>query len=201
MAQVWLLFYTAHRILTPGGIAERHFHWSREQVGFLDRHLVRLGVVVLALVGVVTVAEHQPASLADDVIGIAVVLLGYAAMAWLLSRLLFSSPGDERPSLIKMIVGLLFTALPLVLFVAVCFGYYYTSLKLTDRLIDTLYLLLLWFVIEAAFVRGLGVAARRLAYARPWRNGRTRRRKASTARPTSRSRPSASSRSTSNRCG
>lgn len=166
MAQVWLLFYTAHRILTPGGIAERHFHWSREQVGFLDRHLVRLGVVVLALVGVVTVAEHQPASLADDVIGIAVVLLGYAAMAWLLSRLLFSSPGDERPSLIKMIVGLLFTALPLVLFVAVCFGYYYTSLKLTDRLIDTLYLLLLWFVIEAAFVRGLGVAARRLAYAR-----------------------------------
>ncbi|MBJ6545912.1 hypothetical protein JGT76_25575, partial [Enterobacter hormaechei] len=50
-------------------------------------------------------------------------------------------------------------------FVAVCFGYYYTSLKLTDRLIDTLYLLLLWFVIEAAFVRGLGVAARRLAYA------------------------------------
>lgn len=122
--------------------------------------------MVLALVGVVTVAEHQPASLADDVIGIAVVLLGYAAMAWLLSRLLFSSPGDERPSLIKMIVGLLFTALPLVLFVAVCFGYYYTSLKLTDRLIDTLYLLLLWFVIEAAFVRGLGVAARRLAYAR-----------------------------------
>ena len=107
MAQVWLLFYTAHRILTPGGIAERHFHWSREQVGFLDRHLVRLGVVVLALVGVVMVAEHQPASLADDVIGIAVVLLGYAAMAWLLSRLLFSSPGDERPSLIKMIVGLL----------------------------------------------------------------------------------------------
>ena len=90
-----------------------------------------------------------------------------------------------------MIVGILFTALPLVLFVAVCFGYY-TSLKLTDRLIDTLYLLLLWFVIGAAFVRGLGVAARRLAYARPWRNGRTRRRKASTARPTSRSRPSAS---------
>ncbi len=33
MAQVWLLFYTAHRILAPGGIAERHFHWSLEQVG------------------------------------------------------------------------------------------------------------------------------------------------------------------------
>ena len=46
------------------------------------------------------------------------------------------------------------------------FGYYYHELKLTDRIIYTLYLLLFWLVIEAAFVRGLSVAARRLAYQR-----------------------------------
>ena len=63
-------------------------------------------------------------------------------------------------------MGVAFTALPIALFVAVCFGYYYTALKLTDRLIYTLYLLLFWLVIEAAFVRGLSVAARRLAYQR-----------------------------------
>jgi potassium efflux system protein len=49
-----------------------------------------------------------------------------------------------------------FTALPIALFVAVCFGYYYTALKLSDRLINTLYLLMFWLVIEATFVRGLG---------------------------------------------
>jgi potassium efflux system protein len=42
-----------------------------------------------------------------------------------------------------------FTALPIALFVAVCFGYYYTALKLSDRLINTLYLLMFWLVIEA----------------------------------------------------
>jgi len=87
-------------------------------------------------------------------------------MAWLLSRLLLNSPANESASLFRKTVGVLFTALPIALFLAVCFGYYYTALKLTDRLIDTLYLLMFWLVVEAAFVRGLGVAARRLAYQR-----------------------------------
>ncbi|MET1081246.1 MAG: mechanosensitive channel MscK [Pseudomonas sp.] len=166
MAQAWLVFYTAYRILAPGGVAELHFRWSRAQVSFLHTLMRRLGLVVLALVAVVTVAEHQPAALAKDAIGILVVLTCYGLMAWLLSQLLFNSPTREHVSLFRMLIGVLFTALPIALFVAVCFGYYYTALKLSDRLIDTLYLLMLWLVLEAALVRGLGVAARRLAYQR-----------------------------------
>ncbi|MDZ3994188.1 mechanosensitive channel MscK [Pseudomonas sp. Teo4] len=166
LAQAWLVFYTAYRILAPGGVAEIHFRWYKPQVEFLRGWVRRLGSVVLALVGVVAVAEHQPSALADDVLGIGVVLACYALMAWLLSRLLLSSPAHRDTSLFRKAVGVAFTALPIALFVAVCFGYYYTALKLTDRLIYTLYLLLFWLVIEAAFVRGLSVAARRLAYQR-----------------------------------
>ncbi|MNG89667.1 Mechanosensitive channel MscK precursor [compost metagenome] len=166
LAQAWLVFYTAYRILAPGGVAEIHFRWHKPQVEFLRGWVRRLGTVVLALVGVVAVAEHQPSALADDVLGIGVVLTCYALMAWLLSRLLLSSPAHRDTSLFRKAVGVAFTALPIALFVAVCFGYYYTALKLTDRLIYTLYLLLFWLVIEAAFVRGLSVAARRLAYQR-----------------------------------
>ncbi|MBR7523228.1 mechanosensitive channel MscK [Pseudomonas juntendi] len=166
LAQAWLVFYTAYRILAPGGVAEVHFRWYKPQVEFLRGWVRRLGTVVLALVGVVAVAEHQPSALADDVLGIGVVLACYALMAWLLSRLLLSSPAHRDTSLFRKAVGVAFTALPIALFVAVCFGYYYTALKLTDRLIYTLYLLLFWLVIEAAFVRGLSVAARRLAYQR-----------------------------------
>ncbi|MFJ4382940.1 mechanosensitive channel MscK [Pseudomonas sp. NPDC089408] len=166
LAQAWLVFYTAYRILAPGGVAEVHFRWHKPQVEFLRGWVRRLGTVVLALVGVVAVAEHQPSALADDVLGIGVVLTCYALMAWLLSRLLLSSPAHRDTSLFRRAVGVAFTALPIALFVAVCFGYYYTALKLTDRLIYTLYLLLFWLVIEAAFVRGLSVAARRLAYQR-----------------------------------
>src|SRR5207253_10370884 len=137
-AQAWLVFYTAYRILAPGGVAELHFRWERPQVEFLRGWIRRLGLVVLALVAVVAVAELQPASLADDVIGIAVVLTCYALMAWLLSRLLLNSPTHNSASLIRKAVGILFTVLPIALFIAVCFGYFYTALKLSDRLINTL---------------------------------------------------------------
>lgn len=166
VALAWLVFYTAYRMLAPDGVAQLHFRWEKAQVEFLRGWIRRLGLVVLALVTVVAVAEHQPAALADDVIGIGVVLTCYALMAWLLSRLLLSSPAHHNASLFRKTVGVAFTALPVALFLAVCFGYYYTALKLSDRLIDTLYLLMLWLIIEATFVRGLSVAARRLAYQR-----------------------------------
>ncbi|AZE92589.1 Mechanosensitive channel MscK [Pseudomonas orientalis] len=166
IAQAWLVFYTAYRILAPGGVAELHFRWEKPQVEFLQGWVRKLGLVVLALVAVVAIAEHQPAALAEDVLGIAVVLTCYALMAWLLSRLLLNSPTHEKASLFRKTIGLVFTALPVALFIAVCFGYYYTALKLSDRLINTLYLLMFWLVIEATFVRWLSVAARRLAYAR-----------------------------------
>ncbi|HEY0290048.1 MAG TPA: mechanosensitive channel MscK [Pseudomonas sp.] len=166
IALAWLMFYTAYRILAPGGVAQLHFGWEKPQVEFLRGWIRRLGLVVLALVTVVAVAEHEPAALADDVIGIAVVLTCYALMTWLLARLLLTSPTHHNASMFRRAMGLAFTALPVALFLAVCFGYYYTALKLSDRLIDTLYLLMLWLVVEAAFVRGLSVAARRLAYQR-----------------------------------
>jgi potassium efflux system protein len=166
MAQAWLVFYTVYRILSPGGVAELHFGWQRQSVNFLYRHIRGLGLVVLALVAVVKIAEHQPASLADDVIGLAVVLSCYAMMFWLLRQLLLSGPAREHASRFRMLIGLVLSLLPLALIVAVGFGYYYTALKLSDRLIDTLYLLMIWLIIEAAFIRGLGVAARRLAYQR-----------------------------------
>ncbi|MGV8916946.1 MAG: mechanosensitive channel MscK [Pseudomonas sp.] len=166
IALAWLVFYTAYRVLAPAGVAQLHFRWEKPQVEFLRGWVRRLGLVVLALVAIVAVAEHQPAALADDVLGIAVVLTCYALMTWLLSRLLIRSPTHRSASLFRKAIGVLFTALPVALFIAVCFGYYYTALKLSDRLINTLYLMMLWIVIEAAFVRGLSVAARRLAYHR-----------------------------------
>ena len=166
MAQAWLVFYTLYRILAPGGMAELHFRWPRPQVAFISNQVRKLGLVVMALVAVVSVAEQQPAALAEDVIGIIIVLTCFCLMTWLLGKLLLTEPLREHASPFRLVIGTAFTLLPFALIIAVGFGYYYTSLKLTDRLINTLYLLIVWLIIEAAFVRGLAVAARRLAYAR-----------------------------------
>ena len=166
MAQAWLVFYSAYRMLSPNRVAETHFGWYRPQVTFLRNEIRRLGLVVMALVAVVAIAEHQPGTLVDDVIGIVVVLVCFALMSWRLTRLLLKGPSSRNAPPVRRFIGLLFSALPLALIVVVGFGYYYTALKLTGRLIDTLYLLLAWIVIEATLVRGLTVAARRLAYQR-----------------------------------
>src|SRR5690606_38718225 len=54
--------------------------------------------------------------------------------------------------------------LPQLLLAAVFAGYYYTALNLSGRLIDTLYALMIWVLLEAMLIRGLAVAARRLAW-------------------------------------
>lgn len=166
MAICWMLFYTTYRILRPGGVAELHFRWDRPQVAFLHNHVRKLGLIVMALVAVSTVAEHQQEVLDKDIMGISIVLACFMSMAWLLTKMVFSASIREHASPLRKVIGLSFIALPLGLSVAVGMGYFYTALKLSDRLIETLYLLIFWLVIEATFVRGLAVAARRLAYQR-----------------------------------
>ncbi len=166
MAQGWLVFYTAYRMLSPGRVAELHFRWSHPQVIFLRNEIRRLGLIVLALVVVVSIAEQRPANLADDVLGLLVVLACYALMSWRLTRMLLKGPSHENAPPSRLLLGMTFTMLPLALIVAVGAGYYYTALKLTDRLIDTLYLLMIWVALEATLVRSLTIAARRLAYQR-----------------------------------
>lgn len=163
MAEAWLVFYSAYRVLDSGGLAELHFRWARSQVAFLRTQMRKLGFVVMALLAVVSLAEMQPETLAEDVIGIVVVLVCYALMAWLLGKTLLSGP---RKKAVNLIIGVAIIALPIALIVAVGFGYYYTALRLSDRLIDTLYLVMIWTLLEAMSVRWLSVAARRLAYQR-----------------------------------
>ena len=166
MAEVWMLFYTTYRILSPGGVAELHFRWNRPQVAFLHSQVRKLGLLVMALVAVSTVAEHQQDVLDRDVLGIGIVVFCFLTMAWLLTKLMMSAPVREHASPLRQAIGLGFIALPIGLSVAVGMGYFYTALKLSDRLIETLYLLIIWLMVEATFVRGLAVAARRLAYQR-----------------------------------
>jgi potassium-dependent mechanosensitive channel len=166
MAEAWMVFYTVYRILSPGGIAELHFRWNRPQVAFLHAQVRKLGVIVMALVAVSTVAEHQQDVLDRDVMGIGIVLTCFLSMAWMLTKMVFSEPIREHASPLRQVIGIGLIALPLGLTVAVGLGYFYTALKLSDRLIETLYLLIVWLIVEATFVRGLAVAARRLAYQR-----------------------------------
>lgn len=166
MAQAALLFYTAYRMLDRGGVAEVHFRWSAEHIRLLRRLIAQLGMVVVAVVAVVAVAERQPKMLGDDVLGILILCAGYAWMAVLMGRLLSRDPRARQRTPLRLAISLFLALIPLALIGAVLLGYYYTALKLTARLIDTLYLLVSWSVLEATLVRALAVAARRIDHQR-----------------------------------
>ncbi len=163
MAIVWLVFYTAQRLLRPDGVAERHFGWPSLANAALRRRLVALGVVVLGMVGVVTVAEFHSAVLIDDYIGNLVVLAGYLVMAWLMASLLTDSVHQQEVSVTRLMLGVILALGPLLLVVGVVAGYYYTAVHLTDRLVDTLYVLIGWRILEAVVLRGIAVARNRMA--------------------------------------
>ena len=164
MSIVWLVFHTAQRLLIPGGVAERHFGWDPTENAGLRRRLIALGVVVLGMVGVVTFAEFHAAGLVDDYIGNLIVLVGYAVMAWLMATLLTHTAQRQHLPLGRLAGGVLMALMPLVLILAVALGYYYTAVRLTDRLVDTLYLIIVWRLLDGMVLRALAVAGRRLAW-------------------------------------
>ena len=166
MAQAWLVLYTVYCLLRPGGVAERHFHWPHDVTFSLFSQMRWLAMLVMPLLAVATVAEHQPEYLSKDSVGLLSVMVGFGLMTVMLWRLLLTGAARKHSSAFRQAISVGLTLLPLSLVIAIGMGYYYTALKLTDRLIDTLYVVLIWIIIEAVLFRGLSVASRRLAYQR-----------------------------------
>ncbi|HHX35059.1 MAG TPA: mechanosensitive channel MscK [Gammaproteobacteria bacterium] len=166
MAQVWLVFYCMYRILAPNGVAIMHFRWPRAQVAFLQPRIRALGLTALVLSAVVTIAEGQPAALSEDVIGLVLLMTCLLLLTWIIGRLILHRYSNEKASVIRRLIGLVIVLLPLLFAAALVSGYYYTALKLSTRLLNTLSLMLIWVLLEAMLVRGLALAARRLAWQR-----------------------------------
>ena len=166
MAQVWLVFYCAYRILAPNGMAIMHFRWSRAQVAFLQPRIRTLGLTTLMLTAVVTIAQARPAALSDDVVGIIVLVTCLLLLSWTMTGLVFHRYSSGNDSLLRRLVGAVVVLMPLLFAAALVSGYYYTAIKLSARLLNTLSLVLIWILLEAVIVRGLALAARRLAWQR-----------------------------------
>ncbi|WP_455230066.1 mechanosensitive channel MscK [Geopseudomonas aromaticivorans] len=166
LAQAMLVFGVTYRLLARGSVGERHFGWEPQRVQKLYRLVRMLGLVVMPMVLVVSITERQLSSLSEDVLGIFIVLAGFLLMSSILLRIIVNQPPFFGSRVLHFIAGLLLVGLPLALVVAVGFGYYYTALKLTGRLLDSLYIIAIWSVLQAAILRGLDVAARRLALQR-----------------------------------
>ncbi|MDF1630069.1 MAG: mechanosensitive channel MscK [Alcanivoracaceae bacterium] len=166
IAVVWLVFSWCFRILAKDGIGVRHFHWPADNVALLRRRVLAIGMVILLLLPATTIGEQWPEKLAEDRIGLQIFSTAMLCLTFLLHRLAMAWPFAQRGQLLQQVIAYTFATLPLALLALATAGYYYTSVKVAGRLLDSFYLMLLWLLLQAVAVRGLSVAARRLAFSR-----------------------------------
>jgi len=166
MALAYMAFGSILRMLKPNALAEKHFGYDPAITAHYRRSLRNIWYTVLPLILVATFGELDPGRLADDVIGQIIALVSLLFLSIQLFNIVRKKPSKSQNSLLRNVTMLALGFMPLALIGFELFGYYYTALKLTARLIDTFYLVSIWVLIYHTALRGFSVAARRLAYRR-----------------------------------
>ena len=165
-AKLGLVFSVAYRLLGRHGVARLHFGWPVPQVHFLRKRLAWVALVVWLLALVVPLAQANLSVLSDDVLGVVVLALGLGLLGGLLINAALQQYGARSMPLLGKLLALLLGAAPLVLVGALAAGYYYTVLQMSERLLMSLALVVIWVLLRATIERGLAIAARRLAWER-----------------------------------
>ena len=166
VAMSWGYFAWAHRLLVTNGVAVRHFHWPEDYVAQLRRWIAALGAVLMPTIFVVRMTQGFDLPLEDQPIALLVLMGCFLVMSFILLRLVWSHVPHLGVKPLRLVLGIVVAAVPLLLVGLIVYGYGYTAIRLSTRFVTSLYILGMWVLAEAIVVRGLAVAARRLAYRR-----------------------------------
>lgn len=162
----WFALHLMYRLFDPQGITIRHFRWSAIKVARLRKLTRRLAWVLLPMVLIISLGSTNPEHLDKDVLGRLVMIITLSLFSLLVGRLMRRSEPLNNSRIFHFGASLILTLLPLVLAGMTIWGYHFTAIRLADRMIDTLYLIAAWILLQGIVVRNLGVAGRHLAYQR-----------------------------------
>jgi len=166
LSLAWLVLHLMYRLLDSKGVATRHFRWDEDLVTRLHRLTRNMAWIMLPIVLITTVNSLSPEQQSEYVIGRLLIMLGMVLLTAQLYRMMRGSKPLYRSRVLHFSAMMALTLVPVILAGMTFWGYYYTAIKLADRFIDTLYLIVIWMVLEGTIVRYLSVAGRRLAYQR-----------------------------------
>ncbi|SLM63964.1 MULTISPECIES: mechanosensitive channel MscK [Dickeya] len=166
LALLWLVFATAWFSLKPAGVSERHFNIPASRCAHYRRQVFRLGLALLPLLFWSVIGQKAPLSLVDDAMGQIIIVGNLLLLTILVFPVCRDCWREKERHTVQLIVVTMQAAMPLFLIGLMLNGFFYTTLRLASRWMDSLYLLIVWNIVYFATIRGLSVAARRLAYRR-----------------------------------
>lgn len=166
LAVSWFVLHLLYRLFDPQGITRRHFRWSADKVSRLRRLIRQLAWVLLPMVLIISLGTTNPEHLDKDVLGRLVMIITLSLFSLLVGQFMRRSEPLNNSRVFHAGASLILIVTPLVLAGMTIWGYHYTAIRLADRMIDTLYLITAWMLLQGMVVRNLRVAGRHLAYQR-----------------------------------
>ncbi|HCI6977128.1 TPA: mechanosensitive channel MscK, partial [Klebsiella variicola subsp. variicola] len=164
LAMFWLVFGLCWKVLEKNGVAVSHFNMPAQLTSHWRRQIVRVSLALLPLNFWSVISELSPLNLMDDVLGQFVIffnLLLIAVLVWPMCR---ESWRDKESHSLRLLTITVLSIVPVALMVLTATGYFYTTLRLAGRWIETVYLVMIWNLLYQTVLRGLSVAARRIAW-------------------------------------
>lgn len=166
LALFWLVFGLTWRVLGANGMAVTHFNMPEQLTRHYRRQIVRISLALLPLLYWSVVGEHSPLHLMDDVLGQFMIFLNLLLITALVIPMCRDNWRDKESHTMRLVTMTVLSIVPIALLVLTVTGYFYTTLRLANRWIDTVYLVIIWNLLHQTIIRGLSVAARRIAYRR-----------------------------------
>ncbi|MTH44758.1 mechanosensitive channel MscK [Escherichia alba] len=166
LAIFWLVFGLCWKVLEKEGVAIRHFGMPAQLTGHWRRQIVRISLALLPLHFWSVVAGLSPLHLMDDVLGQSMIFLNLLLIAGLMWPMCRDSWRDKESHGLRLLTVTVLSIVPLALMALTATGYFYTTLRLSGRWIETVYLVIVWNLLYQTVLRGLSVAARRIAWRR-----------------------------------
>ncbi|HID9264820.1 TPA: mechanosensitive channel MscK, partial [Klebsiella variicola] len=159
LAMFWLVFGLCWKVLEKDGVAVSHFNMPAQLTSHWRRQIVRVSLALLPLNFWSVISELSPLNLMDDVLGQFVIffnLLLIAVLVWPMCR---ESWRDKESHSLRLLTITVLSIVPVALMVLTATGYFYTTLRLAGRWIETVYLVMIWNLLYQTVLRGLSVAA------------------------------------------
>ncbi|MGN0908020.1 MAG: mechanosensitive ion channel domain-containing protein, partial [Succinivibrio sp.] len=158
-----MVFVFFLEILKPNSLAQRHFCISPDVLRHNRRLLNRVWYALIPILIIANTAETDSAMIYDDIAGFMLTMFCSAALmiiafTWIRAQL---HSTDDMSSLIWLI-SLALLVIPAGIIIAVANGYYYTTVKLVNRIAYTCYAVLFYWILAYTVRRAMYVFQSRI---------------------------------------
>ena len=163
-ALLTLVFVFVYNLFRDECMAHVHFTHGYMFSAVDDLKKIFCGLSVMLVVTVPN--EMKPINVPHDVIGQLIMACTSGFMLWVYFRIFLKNRGDEKIGVFAKLLTIVNISILAALLVMTVTGYYYAAIKISNRLVETIYLVIFYNLLFSITVRALTLAERKLAYTR-----------------------------------